>query len=126
DQREAGIEVGPYDVTRALVIDPVLSYSTFLGSSGSLAGDAIAVDAAGAAYITGGTSSINFPTSPGAFQTAFGGDSADAFVTKLNATGSALVYSTYLGGSGFDRGRGIAVDATGAVYLTGVTDSTNF
>jgi hypothetical protein len=84
------------------------------------------VDATGAAYVTGFTGSTNFPTTPGAFDTSFNGG-VDVFVTKLNATGSApLIYSTYLGGSGSDQGFGIAVDATGAAYVTGLTQSTDF
>src|SRR5439155_228724 len=80
----------------------------------------------GNAYVTGFAGSSDFPTTAGAFQTAFGGGEADAFVTKLNPTGSALVYTTYLGGDGFDQGHGIAVDATGNAYVTGHTFSTNF
>src|SRR5438876_7867478 len=100
-----------------------LVYSTFLGSSGE--GEGIAVDAAGNAYVTGVTDSTDFPTTPGAFQTALGGDQ-DGFVTKLNPTGSALLYSTYLGGSAADRGLRLAVDVAGNAYVTGSTTSTNF
>ncbi len=95
-------------------------------SSGNDASFGIAVDSTGSAYVTGLTDSTNFPTTSGAFQTSFGGGTLDAFVTKLNATGSALVYSTYLGGSGEDLGFGIAVDSAGSAYVTGLTDSTNF
>jgi hypothetical protein len=102
-----------------------LVYSTYLGGSGNDAGSGIAVDAGGNAYVTGDTSSTNFPTTPSAFQTTNSGGQ-DAFVAKLNAAGSALVYSTYLGGSGSDGGRGIAVDAAGNAYVTGGTSSTNF
>src|SRR5438093_12854559 len=85
----------------------------------------------GSAYVTGVTVPFtnptpNFPTTPGAFQTNFGGGGGDAFVTKLKPDGSGLVYSTYLGGTGSDTGIGIAVDAGGNAYVTGVTDSTNF
>jgi hypothetical protein len=85
------------------------------------------VDAQGNAYVTGRTHSLNFPTTPGAFQTALQG-SSDVFVTKVDATGSSLVYSTYLGGSGsgFEHGRGIAVDASGTAYVTGLTESPTF
>jgi hypothetical protein len=101
-------------------------YSTYLGGSGSDYGRGIAVSSAGNAYVTGGTSSTNFPTTPGAFQTTFGGFS-DVFVTKLNSAGSApLVYSTYLGGRGVESGIGIAVDTFDNAYVTGQTDSTNF
>jgi hypothetical protein len=102
-----------------------LVYSTYLGGSGGDYAQGIAVDSSGNAYVTGQTQSTNFPVTPGAFQTIFGG-SSDAFVTKLNSTGSALVYSTYLGGSVWDDGRGIAVDSAGNAYVTGDTDSTNF
>jgi uncharacterized protein (TIGR03437 family) len=83
------------------------------------------VDSSGNAYVTGYTSSTDFPTA-NAFQAAFGGGFRDAFVAKLNATGSALVYSTYLGGSGWDQGAGIAVDSSGNAYVTGYTNSTDF
>ena len=102
DGQRVGFHVAAYDTNRPLVIDPVLVYSTYLGGSGDDRGQGIAVDAAGNAYVTGFTVSTDFPTTLGAFQTTFGGavDGVDAFVTKLNPTGSALVYSTYLGGSG--------------------------
>jgi hypothetical protein len=86
-------------------------------------GDGIAVDASGSAYVTGFTSA-DFPTTTGAFDTALGG-SSDAFVTKLNASGSALVYSTLFGGAEQERGLGIAV-REGRAYVTGLTDSTDF
>jgi hypothetical protein len=100
-------------------------YSTFLGGSGLDAGNGIAVDSAGNAYVTGVTTSSNFPTTAGAFQTTYGGGT-DAFVTKLNASGSAPMYSTYLGGSAFDTGGGIAVDSNDNAYVTGQTSSSNF
>src|SRR5207244_2467228 len=116
---------GRYDRTRPLVIDPVLTYSTYLGGSDDDVGNGIAVDGVGSAYITGHTASTNFPTlNP--LQASNGGGSADVFVAKLNASGSALVYSTYLGGSGLDDGFGIAVDGAGSAYVTGHTASTNF
>jgi hypothetical protein len=102
-----------------------LVYSTYLGGSGADKGSGIAVDSTGNAYVTGETDSTNFPTAM-PLQPAFGGGGWDAFVTKLGANGSGLVYSTYLGGSGSDRGTGIAVDASGNAYVTGVTDSVNF
>src|SRR5207244_3305010 len=82
-------------------------------------------DAAGNAYLTGVTSSASFPTTPAAFDTSFNGV-RDAFVTKLNPTGSALVYSTFLGGADHDIGRGIALDAAGSAYVTGETFSADF
>ena len=122
---EVGFEVARYDASKPLIIDPVLSYSTYLGGSSSEQGYGIAVDSSGNAYVTGETYSTNFPTA-NAFQPAYGGVNSEAFVTKLNATGSALVYSTYLGGSDQDMGRGIAVDSSGNAYVTGSTISTNF
>jgi len=99
-------------------------YSTYLGGSGDDQGLGIAVDSAGSAYVTGNTSSTNFPTM-NPLQAALDG-SGDVFVTKLNPTGSALVYSTYLGGSGADGGSGIAVDSAGNTYVLGTTTSTDF
>ena len=84
------------------------------------------MDASGNAYVAGITDSTDFPTTAGAFQPTFGGGSGDAFVTKLAPTGSALAYSTYVGGSALDRARGIAVDALGNAYVTGLTVSTDF
>jgi Bacterial Ig-like domain (group 3)/Beta-propeller repeat len=103
-----------------------LVYSTYLGGSGGDSGMGIAVDSTGNAYVTGNTYSTDFPTTPGAFQTALAGGYYDAFVTKVNPTGSALVYSTYLGGNGDDSGNSIAVDSASNAYVTGYTDSTNF
>ncbi|QSX79192.1 DUF7948 domain-containing protein [Agrilutibacter solisilvae] len=116
--------LGHYDPSHALVIDPVLGYSTFLGGLGDDFAAAIAVDAAGNAYVTGMTASVAFPTAT-PLQTANGGG-ADVFVTKFNAAGSALVYSTYLGGGLSEIGYGIAVDGAGSAYITGTTTSTNF
>jgi hypothetical protein len=123
---QVGFALGAYDASRPLVIDPVLSYSTYLGGSGDDYGVAIAVDpATGDALVTGYSSSTNFPTANAFQPTNHGG--YDAFVTRLSADGSALVYSTYLGGSDVDFGRGIAVDpATGDALVTGYTSSTNF
>lgn len=119
-----GISVGSYDSTRPLVIDPVvLLYSTYLGGSGYDVGEGIAVDASGAAYVTGTTDSSDFDVK-GPIEGA--DDQYDVFVTKLTPTGDALAYSTYLGGSQFDQAGAIAVDATGAAYVTGQTGSTDF
>ncbi len=87
------------------------------------------MDAAGNAYVTGNTTSSDFPTTSDAFQTTFGGGPprfGDAFVSKLNPTGSALVYSTYLGGNDIDNGTGIAVDVAGNAYVAGYSFSSNF
>ncbi len=101
-----------------------LIYSTFLGGLGLDRGTSIAVDSAGNAHVTGRTESPDFPTR-NPLQPNYGG-SADAFVTKLNATGTDLIYSTFLGGSGLDVGAGIAVDSAGNAYLAGETTSGNF
>ncbi|MBZ5615898.1 MAG: SBBP repeat-containing protein [Acidobacteriia bacterium] len=118
---------GWYDafVTKVNPSGSALVYSTYLGGSGYDSGSAIAVDSFGNPYVTGVTGSTDFPTTLGAFQTTSNG-SGDAFVAKLNPSGSALVYSTYLGGSGADDGYGIAVDSAGDAYVTGVTISTDF
>jgi len=117
-------EVAKYDASRPLYIDPLI-YSTYLGGRGEQDGFGIAVDAAGNAYVTGNTFFKTFPTK-NPLQPAYGGGYSDAFVAKINAAGSALVYSTYLGGTGDDRGFGIAVDTTGSAYVTGITTSGNF
>jgi hypothetical protein len=126
-EHQVGFKVAAYDTSQPLVIDPALFYSTYLGGTGGDTGAAIAVDAAGNAYVTGVTDSSDFPTTTGAFQTTFsGGINGDAYVTTLNPAGSAVVYSTYLGGSGDENGVGIAVDAAGNAYVTGFTNSSNF
>ncbi|HYP29929.1 MAG TPA: SBBP repeat-containing protein [Blastocatellia bacterium] len=102
-----------------------LVYSTYLGGNGADHALDIAVDSSGSAYVTGYTTSTDFPTTQGAFRgEGLGGE--DAFVLKLNPEGTALVYSTYLGGGGQDRGNGIAVDPSGSAYVTGKTTSGNF
>ncbi|HEU4594438.1 MAG TPA: FG-GAP-like repeat-containing protein [Pyrinomonadaceae bacterium] len=119
-----GFEVAGYDSALPLVIDPVLSYSTYLGGGGSDVGDGVELDAFGNAYISGSTDATDFPTaSP--LQAANAG-SDDFFVTKLNADGSALIYSTYIGGSGDESSPDIALDERGHLYLTGGTRSNNF
>jgi len=100
-------------------------YSTYLGGSGQEIGYGISVDSSGNAYVTGATNSANFPTTAGACQAAFGG-AVDVFVTKLNSSGSALIYSTYLGGSKDDWGQAIALDSPGNAYVAGYTSSTNY
>ena len=100
-----GFAVGAYDPRYPLVIDPGLDYSTFLGGTGDDQGLGIAVDRRGRVYVTGGTSSFDYPTTPSAFDTSLDGGQ-DAFVTKLNASGSALAYSTFLGGTSGDGGAG--------------------
>lgn len=123
--------IDSYDRTQPLVIDPVLSYSTYLGGTSNDYATAIAVDSSGSTYITGYTTSTNFPVTPGAYQTTCSGGTCsstniDAFVTKMNPSGTALEYSTYLGGSGKDYGYGIALDPSGDAFIVGTTTSSNF
>jgi fibronectin type 3 domain-containing protein len=123
---EVSFALAKYDHSRRLVIDPALLYSTFLGGSIDDVGDAIAVDGSGNAYVAGATSSPDFPV-VNPFQNAFaGGPTHDAFVAKLNASGSGLIYSTYIGGGAEDRAFGIAIDGAGNAYIAGATDSTDF
>ena len=123
----AGFEIAAYDRNRPLVIDPVLVYSTYLGGSGAETAQAIAVDAAGNAYVAGYTNSLDFPVTPGAFQTTSNSDpglgNVTGFITKLNPAGNQIVYATYLGGSCTDIIYGIAVNALGEAYVTGMSGS---
>jgi len=119
---------GGYDafVVKLNAAGSALTYATFLGGSSNDLGSAIAIDASGATYVTGFTASSDFPTTAGAFDTSFNGGYDDAFVVKLSAAGSALTYATFLGGSGGDQGWGIAIDASGAAHVTGLTSSSDF
>jgi hypothetical protein len=124
---QVGFAVGRYDRRRPLIIDPVLVYSSFLGGSGDEDIRSNAVDREGNVYVTGQTSSAAFPgVNAGSIQPAHGGFPYDAFVTKIDPTGTAIVYSTYLGGGGIEWGFGIAVDGGGNAYVTGYTDSATF
>ena len=117
--------LGDYDPSRPLVIDPVLIYFNLLGNIGSSDQLNLALDRAGFVYLTGQTISPAYPVTPGAFQTAFKGVD-DVFVTKIDPTTSAIIYSTFIGGSGYDSASGIALDADGNVFLAGTTGSTDF
>jgi hypothetical protein len=112
-------------VTKFNATGSALVYSTFLGSTANDSASSIDVDASDSAYVTGSTTSSNFPTTAGAFDTTFNGN-FDVFVTKLNGTGSAPVYSTFLGDVDFDFAQDIVVDSSGSAYLTGLTSSPNF
>jgi hypothetical protein len=127
NQNQVSFAVGPYDTSQSLVIDPVLSYSTYLGGSGTKdAGMSIAVDAQGNAYVGGYTNSTNFPTTAGAFSVPPNGNT-DVFVTKINARGTALIYSSVFGGGVWQTAYGhLAVDSAGNVYFTGGTSSPDF
>jgi hypothetical protein len=117
----SGFDLKPYDKRYALVIDPVLSFSTYLGGALYDEGLSIAVDASGYIYVTGRTFSLDFPTQD-PYQLYWG---IDAFVTKMKPDGSGLVYSTYFGGPDYDFGRAIAVDQAGCAHIAGVTKSTH-
>lgn len=118
-------ELGAYDRSLPLVIDPIIEYSTFFGGSGTDAAYGITLDSQNNIYVTGQTASSNFPLK-NAFDSALEGAN-DAFVVKLNAQGNQIVFSTYIGGrNSGDRGWAIAVDRAGNVYFTGETNSLNF
>ena len=142
---EVRFRLGSYDHSKALIIDPVLSYASYLGGSGNDhigrtldngpngTSQGLAVDSAGSAYVTGYTYSIDFPTEnpyqsapPAKVQGVSPGQWPSAFVTKFSPDGSSLVYSTYLGGNGYDYAYAIAVDSSGNAYVTGETDSPDF
>jgi len=124
--RSATFLISRYDRRRALVIDPSVEYSTYLGGSSNDQGNGIALDSAGNAYVAGLTRSTDFPTLNPQVTKKYAGGTADAFVTKLNAAGTALIYSTYVGGSDTDQANSIAVDGAGNAYVTGDTISNNF
>jgi len=126
NKTQVGFEIAPYDASKPLIIDPALVYSTFLGGPGENGGTSIAVDSAGNAYVAGFTTSLNFPTANPAQSNYGGGSFGDAFIAKLNPAGSALLYSTYLGGSGDDVGLSVALDSGGNAYVAGTTNSTDF
>ena len=136
-----GFAVVPYDGSRPLIIDPTLAYSTYLGGSLDDAAESIAIDNSGDAYVTGGTCSINFPTQNSVQSTytgpctnplwssdggGFGLTAGAAFVSKLNAQGTALLYSTYVGGSQPSIANSIAVDGNGDAFIAGNTTATDF
>ena len=134
DNGQYTFTLGAYDPMHAVTIDPILSWSTYLAGSGNSSDDDycfdIAVDAAGCAYVTGSAQSAGFPVTQGAFDESYNQvwktSSCDLFITKFNADGSDLVYSTFLGGSGADTGYGIALDGSGCAYVTGHTESSDF
>jgi hypothetical protein len=128
DNGQVGFAVGAYDSSKTLVIDPTLSYSTYLGGNGTNVAFGIAVDGSGDAYLAGYTDAANFPTANPIQPVNGGGGLSVAFVAKFNAAGTALVYSTYLGGSGSDgdEARAIAVDSSGDAYVAGQAYSKNF
>jgi hypothetical protein len=120
-----GIFTGFDATVTKLTHDGTLVYSTYLGGANTDQGNGIDVDRFGNAFVTGSTSGAGFPTKD-PYQNALGGSPYDAFVTKLNATGTGLVYSTYLGGNFEDAGQDIFVDSAGNAFVTGFTSSTSF
>ena len=118
-----GFALGPYDPGRTLIIDPILDYSTYLGPN-SVA-NAIAVDAAGEAFVAG-YAGTGFPITPGSFENSISISAQAAYVAKFNSAGTALLYSTYLSGSTDWGINGLAIDAAGNAYVAGATNSSDF
>ncbi|HWX91992.1 MAG TPA: SBBP repeat-containing protein [Terriglobales bacterium] len=127
-EHKVGFEVGRYDRSKTLVIDPVLSYSSYLGGAGTETLPSIAVDTGSNFYVAGATNSATFPgTSTSSYQkTLAAGATSNVFVAKFDPSGATLLFATYLGGSGTDTSAGIAVDVGGNPYIAGTTTSTNF
>ncbi len=128
-KNEVGFWLGSYDHSQKLIIDPAFFFSTYLGGSGVDAALAVAANGSGNTFVTGLTTSPNFPTTGGVFQPGLGVGAAgvqNAFVTEYAPDGSAFVYSTYLGGNTSDEGLAIAVDNLGNAYIGGLTTSSNF
>jgi hypothetical protein len=123
--QELRLEVGEYDRSKPLVIDPVLAFSTFLGGSLFDQASGVAVDGTGNVYVVGQTLSMNFPTQ-NALQPTIHGIEGDAFVTKFDPSGSTILYSTYLGGSNNQAALAVAVDQSGNAYVAGVDNSNDF
>lgn len=124
DAHTVGFEIDDYDASAPLIIDPTISYCTYLGGSGITSITGVAVDQNSNLYVTGWTEALNFPIA-GAVQAANQG-SVDVIIAKLNSAGTTLLYATYIGGKSDDKGAGIAVDGSGQVYVTGSTASSNF
>ena len=122
--RAVGFDVEDYDRSLPLVIDPVISYATYMGGTGLGAVTGIALDSSGDLYAAGWTEALNFPIMVAEQAVNAGG--VDAFIVKLNPAGNALLYATYIGGKGDDRAAAIAVDGSGQAYVTGSTASLNF
>ncbi len=124
DDTTVAFQVAEYNPDHVLIIDPTLIYAGFIGGDGDDIGTGIAVDSAGNAYVTGYTDSTAVtPPFVGGPDLTYNGGTYDAFVAKVNAAGTALVYAGFIGGSGDDIGAGIAVDSAGNAYVTGYTDS---
>ena len=124
--RQVGFAIGDYDRSRPLVIDPVINYATYLGRQGNETASHLAMDSAGNVYLTGWTSSQEYPATPGAVMPPARVGTGKAIITKVPASGTGLTYSTYIGGVGDDSGLAIAVDGAGNVYIAGTTISQDF
>jgi hypothetical protein len=124
-ESQVRFELPPYDHSQPLIIDPVVSFSTFLGGNVTDSANGMAVDSSGDIYLVGTTNSTIFPLTSDPIQNTLAGDT-DAFVTKISGDGSSLIYSTYLGGSNAEFAHGIAVDSSGSAYVTGETYSSDF
>jgi hypothetical protein len=123
----AGFRLGAYDTQKPLVIDPVISYLTYIGQAEVSVAGRSTVDAAGNIYLTGATSDGTWPATPGAATPNRSGFTpSNVFITKMNSAGTALLYSTFIGGTEGELGAAIAVDAQGNAYITGATNSTNY
>lgn len=120
---EIHFNIGAYDRSKPLIIDPALTFSTSFGGDGNDQANGIAVDSAGNTYIAGLTTSTNFPLVGPEQSTK--GSTQEAFVAKMNAAGTALIYSTYLGGNADDNATSLAIDSTGNAYIAGWTKSTS-
>lgn len=125
DGKTVGFALGQYDPRKTLVIDPLLTYSTFLGNSGGEIAYDVAIDSSGDAYICGVTASTNFPVSAGSFQTGYAG-SGDVFVAKLNPSATGILFASFLGGTGNDIPARMQLDPSGDIFLVGSTTSSNF
>ena len=121
---EVRFKLDRFDSNKPLIIDPVLSYSTLLGSNNNDQAFGVSVDSQGNAYVTGTTDGTTFPTTAGSFKST--STRSGAFVTKLNAAGTALVYSTYISGEGTTNATSIAVDPSGNAHITGTTSARDF
>jgi photosystem II stability/assembly factor-like uncharacterized protein len=121
---EVRFKLESFDPSHPLVIDPILSYSTLLGSSIGDIGLGIAIDSSGNAFVTGSTDGTNFPTTAGSFKST--STRGGAFVTKLNANGTSLIYSTYISGNGVVSGNAVAIDSSGNAHVTGTSSATDF
>ena len=123
---QIAFEVGSYDPTLPLIIDPIINYASYIGGEGQDIGEAIAIDNAGHGYLVGTTDSFTFPVTPNAFQQSAISTDRDIFVTKFDTETSDIIFSTYIGGEGDDLATGVALDPEGSPYITGQTNSLTF